>query len=138
MGGLFNTLVITNVLIVLDALEIAAEPNRRRLLHLLARQEQPVGELAAHFTVSRSAVSQHLLLLEQAGLVAARKEGRNRYYRLDPEGMGRLRALVEQFWTDELDLLAADAAELAGNRSRPGNPAPSTPDTSFQDKGPLR
>ena len=119
-----NALVKTNVLIVLDALEIAAEPNRRRLLHLLARQEQPVGELAAHFTVSRSAVSQHLLLLEQAGLVAARKEGRNRYYRLDPEGMGRLRALVEQFWTDELDLLAADAAELAGNRPEPGDPAP--------------
>lgn len=114
----------TNVLGVLDALEVAAEPNRRRLLHLLAGQEQSVGELAAHFTVSRSAVSQHLLLLEQAGLVAARKEGRNRYYRLDPEGMGRLCALVEQFWTDELDLLAADAAELAGNLNRPGNSAP--------------
>ena len=109
---------------MLDALEIAAEPNRRRLLHLLARQEQAVGELAAHFTVSRSAISQHLLLLEQAGLVAARKEGRNRYYRLDPQGMGRLRALVEQFWTDELDLLAADAAALAENRRRPGSTAP--------------
>lgn len=116
--GLHNALVITNVLSVLDALEIAAEPNRRRLLHLLARQEQAVGQLAAHFTVSRSAVSQHLLLLEQAGLVTARKEGRNRYYRLDPQGMGRLRTLVEQFWTDELDLLAADAAELAERRSR--------------------
>ncbi|WP_248762161.1 helix-turn-helix transcriptional regulator [Pseudarthrobacter sp. SSS035] len=114
----------TNVLGVLDALEVAAEPNRRRLLHLLAGQEQSVGELAAHFTVSRSAVSQHLLLLEQAGLVAARKEGRNRYYRLDPEGMGRLRALVEQFWTDELDLLAADAAELAGNLNRPDSAPP--------------
>ena len=121
---LLNTLVATNVLSVLDALEIAAEPNRRRLLHLLARQEQAVGELAAHFTVSRSAVSQHLLLLEQAGLVAARKEGRNRYYRLDHQGMARLRALVEQFWTDELDLLAADAAALAEGRQRPGNTAP--------------
>ena len=114
----------TNVLSVLDALEIAAEPNRRRLLRLLARQEQAVGELAAHFTVSRSAVSQHLLLLEQAGLVIARKEGRNRYYRLDPEGMARLRALVEQFWTDELDLLAADAAALAADRHSPGKSAP--------------
>ncbi len=83
-----------------------------------------MGELAVHFAVSRSAVSQHLLLLEQAGLVAARKEGRNRYYRLDPVGMGRLRALVEQFWTDELDLLATDAAALAENRRQPGNPAP--------------
>ena len=72
-GALLNALATTNVLTVVDALEIAAEPNRRRLLHLLARQEQSVGELAAHFTVSRSAVSQHLLLLEQAGLVAARK-----------------------------------------------------------------
>ncbi|MFC8411743.1 ArsR/SmtB family transcription factor [Arthrobacter sp. NPDC057259] len=100
-------------------MEIAAEPNRRRLLHLLARREQTVGELAAHFTVSRSAVSQHLLLLEQAGLVAARKEGRNRFYKLDPGGMGRLRELVEQFWTDELDLLVSDAAELAAQRRGP-------------------
>ncbi len=122
--GLSDTLADTNVLSVLDALEIAAEPNRRRLLRLLAGHEQAVGELAAHFTISRSAVSQHLLLLEQAGLVVARKEGRNRYYRLDPEGMGRLRALVEQFWTDELDLLAADAAAQAAGRHGSGNPAP--------------
>lgn len=112
-------LASTNVFLVLDALEIAAEPNRRRLLHLLARREQTVGELAAHFTVSRSAVSQHLLLLEQAGLVSARKEGRNRFYKLDPGGMGRLRELVEQFWTDELDLLVSDAAELAAQRRGP-------------------
>lgn len=119
-----------NVSIVLDALETAAEPNRRRLLHLLARREQAVGELAAHFSVSRSAVSQHLLLLEQAGLVAARKEGRHRYYRLDPEGMGRLRDLVEQFWTDELDLLASDAAALAARRSGPPQHQATEPDTS--------
>ncbi|MFE4835963.1 ArsR/SmtB family transcription factor [Arthrobacter sp. NPDC056691] len=100
-------------------MEIAAEPNRRRLLHLLADHEQSVGDLAAHFTVSRSAVSQHLLLLEQAGLVSARKVGRNRYYKLNPEGMARLRELVEQFWTHELDLLAADAASLARDRPAP-------------------
>ncbi|WP_427008172.1 ArsR/SmtB family transcription factor [Pseudarthrobacter sp. H2] len=119
---------------MLDALEIAAEPNRRRLLHLLARSEQSVGELAVHFAVSRSAVSQHLLLLERAGLVAARREGRNRYYRLDPGGMGRLRDLVEQFWTDELELLSSDAAALA--RQRPGPPQhhPTQPKTALQDK----
>jgi DNA-binding transcriptional ArsR family regulator len=132
-----NTLVITNVLLVLDALEIAAEPNRRRLLHLLASHEQAVGELAAHFTVSRSAVSQHLLLLEQAGLVCARKEGRNRYYRLDPVGMGRLRELVEQFWTYELDLLASDAAALAAQRDGPPQHHTTNSDTPPQDKGPL-
>lgn len=120
-AALRNTLVAANVYRVLDALEIAAEPNRRRLLHLLVSREQAVGELAAHFTVSRSAVSQHLLLLEQAGLVSARKEGRNRYYKLDPGGMGRLRELVEQFWTSELDLLASDAAALAAMRHGPRN-----------------
>lgn len=119
---------------MLDALEIAAEPNRRRLLHLLAGHEQAVGELAAHFTVSRSAVSQHLLLLEQAGLVSARKEGRNRYYRLDPGGMGRLRELVEQFWTSELDLLASDAAALAALRPVPPAHLTTNSDFSPQDK----
>lgn len=137
VAHLRNTLVDTNVFFVLDALEIAAEPNRRRLLHLLASHEQAVGELAAHFTVSRSAVSQHLLLLEQAGLVSARKEGRNRYYRLDPAGMGRLRELVEQFWTYELDLLAADAAALAARRSGPPQHHKTTSDAPPQDKGPL-
>jgi DNA-binding transcriptional ArsR family regulator len=121
---------------VLDALEIAAEPNRRRLLHLLARGEQAVSELAAQFTVSRSAVSQHLLLLEQAGLVAARKEGRNRYYRLDPKGMGRLRELVEQFWTDELDLLASDAAELAAQRKGRPKHHMTEPEIPLQEKDP--
>ncbi|WP_083339937.1 ArsR/SmtB family transcription factor [Arthrobacter crystallopoietes] len=98
----------------MDPLEIAAEPSRRRLLHLLAGGEQSVGELTAHFKVSRSAISQHLLALERAGLVTARKEGRSRFYRLDAAGMGRLRELVEQFWTRELDLLASDAEALAG------------------------
>ncbi len=114
--ALLNALAITNVLLVLDALEIAAEPNRRRLLHLLAGEERAVSELAAHFEVSRSAISQHLLLLEKADLVMARKEGRNRYYRLNPQGMGRLRELVSQFWTNELDLLSSEAAALADQR----------------------
>ena len=116
-GGLDqNTLVLANVLIVLDPLEVAAEPNRRRLLQLLAGGERTVTELAGEFTVSRSAISQHLLLLEQAGLVSARKEGRNRYYRPDPRGMAELRRLFDQFWTNELDLLVADAQEL--NRAK--------------------
>ncbi|MFJ5861243.1 ArsR/SmtB family transcription factor [Pseudarthrobacter sp. NPDC092439] len=94
---------------MLDPLEVAAEPNRRRLLQLLAGGERTVTDLAGSFTVSRSAISQHLLLLEQAGLVTARKEGRNRFYAVNPDGMARLRQLFEQFWTNELDQLAADA-----------------------------
>ena len=101
---------------MLDPLEVAAEPNRRRLLHLLAAGERTVTELAGEFTVSRSAVSQHLLLLEQVGLVVARKEGRNRYYRLDSDGMRNLRLLFEQFWTAELDMLLADAQNFTTDR----------------------
>jgi DNA-binding transcriptional ArsR family regulator len=133
---LCNALARANVNCVLDALEIAAEPSRRRLLQLLAQQEQAVGALAAHFTVSRSAVSQHLLLLEQAGLVAARKEGRNRYYRLDPSGMARLRSLVEGFWTRELDLLASDAAQVAADRHGGQPHSTAGPDNFPQDEGP--
>ncbi|WP_427017403.1 ArsR/SmtB family transcription factor [Pseudarthrobacter sp. P1] len=95
-----------------DVLETAAEPTRRALLQLLARGERSVTELAGNFTVTRSAISQHLLLLAGAGLVLARKDGRKRYYRLDSGGMARLREALESFWTTELDLLAADAMGL--------------------------
>ena len=94
---------------MLDPLEVAAEPNRRRLLQLLAGGERTVTDLAGDFPVSRSAISQHLLLLEQVGLVSARKEGRNRFYAVNPAGMAELRRLFEQFWTSELDQLVADA-----------------------------
>lgn len=107
-----NALAVANVLSVVDQLEAAAEPTRRRLLQLLAAGEQTVNSLAANFTVSRSAISQHLGVLTDAGLVAARKEGRFRYYRVDPKGLARLRILFESFWSDELDRLVADAAAL--------------------------
>ena len=97
---------------MLDLLEVAAEPNRRRLLQLLARGEQTVTRLTAEFPVSRSAISQHLLLLAEAGLVTARKDGRNRFYRLEQSGMGRLRDVIDQFWTTELDRLVSDAANF--------------------------
>jgi len=71
-----------------------------------------VTELTASFTVSRSAISQHLLLLAEVGLVTARKEGRNRYYALEHRGVAELRRLFEAFWIDELDLLAEDARQL--------------------------
>lgn len=110
-----------------DALEVAAEPNRRRLLHLLAAGEQTVTGLAGHFSVTRSAISQHLLLLENVGLVSARKEGRSRYYSLDPAGMARLRTLVEQFWNAELDLLSRDAHLLAARNAAVPPDSPASP-----------
>ena len=107
-----NALAVANVLTVVDQLEAAAEPTRRRLLQLLATGEQTVNALASNFAVSRSAISQHLGVLTDAGLVVARKEGRFRYYRVEPKGLARLRALFESFWNDELDRLVADAAAV--------------------------
>jgi DNA-binding transcriptional ArsR family regulator len=90
-------------------LEVAAEPTRRRLLQLLAAGELTVTQLASRFSVTRSAISQHLAILADVGLVTARKQGRERYYRLDERGVLRLRTLFESFWSDELDRLVADA-----------------------------
>jgi DNA-binding transcriptional ArsR family regulator len=92
-----------------DLLAAVAEPNRRRLLQLLAAGEQPVSVLAAHFDVSRSAISQHLGVLVNAGLVVRRRDGRFQHYRLAPTGVAALRAELDAFWTTELDNLLYDA-----------------------------
>ncbi len=91
-------------------LEVAAEPTRRRLGQLLASGEYTVTQLASQFPVTRSAISQHLAILSEVGLVTARKQGRERYYRLVDRGVQQLRTLLESFWSDELDRLVADAA----------------------------
>ena len=92
-----------------DVFSAAAEPNRRRLLQLLASGPRTVSELAAEFPVTRSAISQHLALLAEVGLVTNRKQGRQRFYEVLPSGMAQLRAEIDRFWTAELDLLVADA-----------------------------
>jgi len=97
---------------VIDPLSAAAEPNRRRILQLLAGQPRTVSEVAAEFPVTRSAISQHLLVLAEAGLVEAEKVGRQRIYRVLPSGLQRLQAEIDRFWTNELDLLVADAHSL--------------------------
>ncbi len=102
----------TNVLLVTDPLTAAAEPNRRRILQLLGSRPRTVSEIAAQFTVTRSAISQHLLVLADAGLVEAEKVGRQRIYRVLPSGLQRLQAEIDRFWTDELDLLVADAHSM--------------------------
>jgi DNA-binding transcriptional ArsR family regulator len=104
---------------VTDALSAAAEPTRRRILQLLAPQPRTVSEIASDFPVTRSAISQHLLLLESVGLVAAQKVGRQRIYRVVPSGLRSLQAEIDRFWTDELDQLVADAHALNQRRSRP-------------------
>jgi DNA-binding transcriptional ArsR family regulator len=96
---------------VSDLVAAVAEPNRRRLLQLLGAGEQTVTALASNFTVSRSAISQHLGVLTEAGLVVSRRDGKFQYYRLHPGGMAALRAELDSFWTLELDRLVRDALD---------------------------
>lgn len=102
-----------------DALSAAAEPTRRRILQLLASGPRTVSDVAGNFPVTRSAISQHLLVLEAAGLVTAEKVGRQRIYRVDPRGLRELQAELDRFWTSELDQLVADAHTLNERRSDP-------------------
>ncbi|MGA2209801.1 MAG: TIGR03086 family metal-binding protein [Acidimicrobiales bacterium] len=97
-----------------DLVAAFAEPTRRRLLALLSSGEQTVSGLAAHFGVTRSAISQHLAVLAEAGLVQVRQEGRWRYYRLDPAGMRALREALDMFWTNELEQLVAVRPTIKG------------------------
>jgi DNA-binding transcriptional ArsR family regulator len=98
-----------------DLWEVIGDPHRRQLVQLLAQGEKTVSDLATHFPVSRSAISQHLLLLVEVGLVVARKEGRNRYYRLHEDGALRLQKMFEAFWGNELDLLLTEAQRIHDN-----------------------
>ncbi len=102
-----------------DLLEVIGDPQRRRLVQLLGAGELTVNQLTSHFTVSRSAISQHLLLLAQVGLVSARKAGRNRFYHLEPDAVKKLQAQFDSFWSAELDALESEANALNKSRTRP-------------------
>jgi DNA-binding transcriptional ArsR family regulator len=93
-----------------EALRAIAEPRRRQILDLVRERERTVGEIAGHFDVSRPAISQHLAVLEQAGLVTVAAQGTRRLVRARPEGMAQLRDYIEGFWTERLAALK-DAAE---------------------------
>ena len=80
-------------------LGVLAEPTRLAIFELLAEQPLPVGELARHLPVSRPAVSQHLKVLKDVGLVMDRPEGTRRLYQIDPAGVAELRAYLERFWS---------------------------------------
>jgi DNA-binding transcriptional ArsR family regulator len=71
-----------------------------------------VSEISAQFPVTRSAISQHLLVLADAGLVDAKKVGRQRIYRVLTSGLEKLQAEIDRFWTHELDMLVADAHSM--------------------------
>ena len=99
-----------------SALKAIAEPTRRRILTLVRDGELSAGEIAAHFEVSRPAVSQHLTVLKQAGLVDERRDGTRRLYRVRPEGLLDLRSFLEQFWDERLQALKREAEHEEGSR----------------------
>ena len=88
-----------------------AEPTRRQVLEELRAGPRSVGELTAAVPVSQSAVSQHLRVLREAGLVQERREGTRRLYRVDPDGLGTLRAYLDRFWDDALEAFRRFADE---------------------------
>ena len=95
-------------------LRAIAEPRRREILRLLQSTELSSGEIASHFAdVTRPAISQHLKVLADAGLVTLRKEGTRRLYQARPEGLAEVRSFLEGFWDEQLQLLkrAAEAEE---------------------------
>ena len=92
----------------MQSLTALADPNRRRIVEMLGRGEQASGEIAAEFTVSAAAISQHLKVLREARLVRVRVEAQRRIYSLDPAGLGEIDAWlqsVRQFWSGRLDAL---------------------------------
>jgi DNA-binding transcriptional ArsR family regulator len=102
------------------AIKALAEPNRRRILELVATRELSAGEIASAFDISRPAVSQHLGVLREAGLLVDRREGTKRLYRARPEGLAPLSAFLERFWDQRLERLRL-AAELEEGRRRSGS-----------------
>jgi DNA-binding transcriptional ArsR family regulator len=99
------------------ALRALAEPNRLAILTLIRVRELPAGEIAERFKTTRSAVSQHLRVLADAGLVAERREGTKRLYRLRPEGFRSLRKFLDTFWDQKLNLLKQEV-EMEARRRR--------------------
>jgi len=87
------------------ALKAIAEPRRRQILRLVRDEELSAGEIAAHFDVTRPAVSQHLNVLKEAGLVSERRNGTRRLYRARPEGLVPVKEFLEEFWDPRLEAL---------------------------------
>jgi DNA-binding transcriptional ArsR family regulator len=98
------------------AIKALAEPRRRAILRLVRDDELSSGEIASRFEVSGPAISQHLGVLREAGLVAERRDGTRRLYRARPEGLVDIRRFLDDFWDGRLDRLR-DAAE-ADQRSK--------------------
>lgn len=98
-------------------MQVVADPMRREILRRIWETELPVNALVEAFDVSQPAISFHLRVLRENGLVRVRQEGNRRFYRAVPEALGELRAYMDAYWKDRLARLK-DAAELEARRKR--------------------
>src|SRR3954454_14954632 len=102
-----------------STIQALAEPRRREILELIRERELTAGDIASGFDVSRPAISQHLGVLKEAGLVTERREGTRRFYRARPEGLKELKEFLEGFWSFTLQQLKREAeAEERKKRGR--------------------
>ena len=107
------------------AFKALSDPTRRDVFERLAGCAKAVGELADELPVSRPAVSQHLKVLKEAGLVIDRAEGTRRVYQIDPAGLGAIRAWLDRFWDTALEAFKAEIERTA--------PPPNTPSRRARD-----
>jgi DNA-binding transcriptional ArsR family regulator len=99
-----------------QTLQALGDPTRRAVLEELRSGPRAVGEIAARLPVSRPAVSQHLRVLKEAGLVTERQNGTRRLYRVDPDGLAELREYLEGFWEETLAGFKAAAEKEEGRK----------------------
>lgn len=113
-----NIIVVRSVQ---NTIEAIVEPRRREILRLVREHELSAGEIASRFSdVTRPAISQHLRVLREAGLIGERRDGTRRLYRARPEGFGTLREFLDAFWDERLGVLREEAEFEERRRSRDG------------------
>jgi DNA-binding transcriptional ArsR family regulator len=104
--------------LVETVLKAIAEPRRQEILRLLWQRERAAGEVAAHFDISRPAISKHLRILKQAGLLEERRAGTQRLYRARPERLADARRFLESFWDEGLAAIKRSAeGDARGGRA---------------------
>ncbi len=104
-----------------EVLKAISAGTRRDILMLIWRQEMPAGVIASNFKMSRPAISQHLKVLKDAGLVVERRSGVRRLYKARPEGLHEVRSFLEAFWDDRLLDLKLAVEKDKGGKSDGGN-----------------
>src|SRR3954451_8798533 len=117
-----------------STIQALAEPRRREMLELIRERELTAGEIASGFDVTRPAISQHLGVLKEAGLVSERRDGTRRFYRARPEGLKELKEFLEGFWSFSLAQLKREAE--AEERKKRGSR--NWPEPRCRTRGPHR